>query len=47
MFAYFTLAPEGQTLLAQHPNLAAWWTLIAQRPSVVATRTPAETDARY
>jgi glutathione S-transferase len=37
MIGYFTAAPEGQALLAQHPKLAAWWAVACQRPSLVET----------
>jgi glutathione S-transferase len=37
MMAYFTLAPEGATALAQHPRLAAWWRRVSARPSFAAT----------
>jgi glutathione S-transferase len=42
MFAYFRLAPEGEAMLARHSRLAALWAGLAERPSVVATRYPAE-----
>jgi glutathione S-transferase len=37
MIAYFVQAPEGATLLAQYPRLAAWWARLSARPSVAAT----------
>ena len=37
MIAYFTLAPEGATLLAKQPRLAAWWGKLRQRESFAAT----------
>jgi glutathione S-transferase len=37
MTAYFVQAPEGATLLAQYPRLAAWWARLAARPSFAAT----------
>lgn len=33
IIACFTAAPEGQELLALHPNLTAWWDRISQRRS--------------
>ena len=40
MIAYLRAAPEGATLMAQHPSLAAWWERIAARPSMQATPSP-------
>jgi glutathione S-transferase len=37
MMAYFVLAPEGATLLREHPRLTAWWQRISARPSFAAT----------
>lgn len=37
MIAYFAQAPEGAATLALHPRLAAWWRLLAARPSFAAT----------
>jgi glutathione S-transferase len=42
MLAYARLAPEGAAMLARHANLAAWWQRIEARPSMAATRFPAE-----
>ena len=40
MFAYFRLAAEGAALMARHPRLEAWWTRMAERPSVGAVCGP-------
>lgn len=37
MFAYFTMTPEAEPLLAPHPALRQWWDCIAARPSFAAT----------
>jgi glutathione S-transferase len=37
MMAYFVEAPEGATMLARHPKLEKWFTLLSARPSVKAT----------
>lgn len=37
MMAYFTAAPAGANLLADHPRLATWWGRIRQRPSFAET----------
>lgn len=37
MVALFRQAPEGASMLADHPGLAAWWTAMAARPSMLAT----------
>jgi glutathione S-transferase len=42
VIAYLRLAPEGQTLLAKAPKIAAWFHRMAARASVEATRYPAE-----
>jgi glutathione S-transferase len=42
MIAYATLAPEGAAMLAGHAGLARWWRRMQARPSVMATRFPAE-----
>jgi glutathione S-transferase len=42
MFAYFTMTPEGKSLIGGFPALATWWVEISARPSVVATRSPYE-----
>ena len=42
MFVYFRMAAEGAELLSRQPGLAAWWDLIAVRPSLAATRSPLE-----
>src|SRR4051812_15239371 len=48
MMAYFTLAPEGATLLRHFPRLAAWWARLSARPSFAATDPglPPEGDRR-
>jgi glutathione S-transferase len=43
MIAYARLAPEGAALLARHASLSAWWRRTQARPSMIATRFPAET----
>lgn len=42
MFAYFTLAQEGQDLLASQSRLQAWWQVMRESPSMAATRSPLE-----
>ncbi len=42
MFALLSLAPSGPALLDASPKLAAWRTIMAVRPSMVATRFPRE-----
>lgn len=42
MFAYFRLAVEGGHLLAQHPILEQWWSRMADRESMAATRSRLE-----
>jgi len=42
MIALFRLAPEGERLLSDHPPWTAWWRQMAERPSMAATRSPAE-----
>lgn len=42
MIALFRLAPEGKRLLSDHPPWSAWWRQMAERPSMAATRSPAE-----
>ena len=37
MAAYFVAAPEGATMLGQHPRLAGWWQRLQTRPSLPAT----------
>jgi len=37
MVAYFTQAPEGAALLSSYGRLAAWWSSLATRPSMIAT----------
>ena len=37
MIAYFALAPEGMTMLGNHPRLTAWWATVGQRPSFIST----------
>lgn len=38
MFAYFIQAPEARALLDPHPALRSWWTMMADRPSMVSTQ---------
>jgi glutathione S-transferase len=45
MLAYFNLAPSGRALLRDAPKLAAWLERMQVRPTVVATRFPAEQKA--
>jgi glutathione S-transferase len=45
MLTYLALAPSGRRLLAEQPRLSAWLARMAQRPSLAATRFPAEGDA--
>lgn len=42
MLAYFRMAPEGPQIMARHPRLERWWSAMAARPSMVATRSPLE-----
>jgi len=42
MFAYFTMTPEGNRLLAQARRLQLWWTTLSDRKSMDATRSPLE-----
>jgi len=42
MLAYGRLAPEAAAMLARHANLSAWWRCMEARPSLAATRFPAE-----
>jgi glutathione S-transferase len=44
ILAYFTLAAEGKSLLAERPTLSAWWSRIRLHRHVLATRFPAESD---
>jgi glutathione S-transferase len=37
MIAYFVQAPEGASLLHDHPRLAAWWQRLSARPSFAET----------
>lgn len=37
MIAYFTAAPEGAALLANHSRLAGWWERLRRRPSLIVT----------
>lgn len=37
MIAYFTAAPEGAAMLADHPRLAVWWEHLERRPSFAET----------
>lgn len=36
--AYLRLTPEGRTLMEASPQIGRWWTAMASRPSVEATR---------
>jgi glutathione S-transferase len=45
MLAYFTLAPEGRRLVAEHPVLERWLAMMQARPSVQRTRSRYETEA--
>ncbi|NTG25056.1 glutathione S-transferase family protein [Agrobacterium rhizogenes] len=38
MFDYFLMAPAGVELINQYANLKAWWSGIASRPSMAATK---------
>jgi glutathione S-transferase len=38
MFDYFLMAPEGREMIRTYPNLSAWWSRMAIRPSFAATR---------
>ncbi|SMF38627.1 glutathione S-transferase [Tistlia consotensis] len=42
MLTYLALAPTGRRLLEARPGLSAWLTRMAGRPSLAATRFPAE-----
>ena len=42
MFVYFRLAPEGATMIARYPRIAAWLDAMMARPSLTATRSPFE-----
>ncbi len=42
MFALFRKAPEGPRLMDDYPDLLRWFAAMAERPSVVATRSPIE-----
>ena len=44
MLACLQRAPTGQTLMNEVPKLATWSAMMAERPSVAATRPPAESD---
>ena len=37
VIAYLSATDEGKSLLADHPQLARWWSILQQRPSLVAT----------
>jgi len=37
MMDYFLQAPEGRDMIAHYPNLEAWWSRIAGRPSMIGT----------
>ena len=38
MFDYLVMAPEGRELVERHERLKAWWSYMAQRPSMAATK---------
>jgi glutathione S-transferase len=38
MLDYFLMAPEGVELIQQYENLKVWWSRIAARPSMIATK---------
>nr|WP_200991941.1 glutathione S-transferase family protein [Rhizobium rhizogenes] len=38
MFDYFFMTPEGVELINQYANLKAWWSRMALRPSMIATK---------
>lgn len=38
MFDYFLMTPEGRDMLGKFGNLAAWWSRVAARASVLDTR---------
>ena len=38
VYDYFSQIPEGQKILDEAPNLAAWWGRMQDRPSVVKTK---------
>ncbi|MDK1374990.1 MULTISPECIES: glutathione S-transferase family protein [unclassified Sinorhizobium] len=38
MFDYFLMAPEGRALIKDHPDLASWWSRMAGRQSMRATK---------
>lgn len=40
IFAYFTLAPEAEALLAEQPAIEAWWASMMPRPAMQATAFP-------
>ena len=42
MFVYFRLAPEGATMIARYPRIAAWLDAMMARPSLVTTCSPLE-----
>lgn len=46
ILAYLKLAPAGRVLLRETPKLEAWLERMETRPSVAATRFPAETRTR-
>ena len=37
IFAYFLKAPEGKAMLADHPELTAWWSAMSARPAFRST----------
>jgi len=42
MVAYFRMAPEGRATMGRHPRLERWWSAMAARPAMAATRSPLE-----
>ncbi len=45
MLVYFRMAPSGEAMLKDFPELADWFAAMAERPSVMKTRSPRETSA--
>ena len=41
IIGYFVKVAEGQKLLAEFPDIQAWWTACARRPSFARTEAPA------
>lgn len=40
MMSYFAAAEAGSTVLARHPKLSRWWTLLRPRPGFIDTTPP-------